>query len=256
VDGVYPERSRRVPVRTSFRVILERSEESRLFVSFRTAVAASDTSPVISTGEAAGRIAASGEGSAIAAPSLACCCLSADVGLAPPSDVAKLFPLAVDIQWCRIRERCNACQRTSGAGRRARHFLLAPSQKVVLPLGGSPVSLNSQLNEQAWTRCRALHLTRRHRASRGLRRPPLRQGEVRINCYASLLTPARAAIRHRKTPPARSRLNPVVPNPGEVQRMPPHQWGGPPCPPFSSCTQSESDAAARRLPCVSQLQLN
>jgi hypothetical protein len=70
------------------------------------------------------------------------------------------------------RERCNACRRNC-----ARLFVVE-SLKVVLLSGGGPGISELRLDELAFVRCQALHLTRRHRFSSGFRRPPLGQGEV------------------------------------------------------------------------------
>src|ERR1700731_3079323 len=58
-------------------------------------------------------------------------------------------------------------------------YLLQRARTVALLPGDRPAFQNSWLNESGSMPCLVLHLSRRHRVSRGLRRPLLGQGEVR-----------------------------------------------------------------------------
>src|SRR6202030_4055215 len=72
------------------------------------------------------------------------------------------------------RERCDAGPRNQA------RLPFAASQKVALVSGGSPETFALRLDELALAHCLALHLSRRHRFSIGLRRPLLGQGGVKM----------------------------------------------------------------------------
>jgi len=70
--------------------------------------------------------------------------------------------------------------------------------RVVVLLSGGRLSVFAlRLDELASVSCLALHLTLRHRASRGLRRPLLGQGEVRREDRSTLVSFRKRACRWR-----------------------------------------------------------